>query len=561
MFANRSIFHARFALIAWAALGAALGAAAFGGPNVYYRTTDPNGQSPRQDPAGWTVMPGNNFPATVNNTQCLWIGLMNRETNGSKKVVTVDLTYTGGNQNALAAVQSKGYLPNGNPINGHFAIKGVRKQRIVFNNGCPKWEYVKYKNLTGSNQSYIISPKITSTCSGSSSSTGGPGDGDAGTLEIGDGAFGVPGDMQTPQRITELWIFPESTETDPIAPHEMIAPQHTGNWNPEIVFHDPDGLPRPIGGVRWTTDGFGLTEEDAYSLSLHTLERADSRFTIYTFDPDAVVVDEYLWVSQGRWLEAFEAFDDDYGLHGQDAWQGWDDDPAFDAPVTRANPRRGEQSLEVEGDADIVRVFDEEKNGAWSFSAWQYIPSDFESGDNGRFTGSYFNLLNTYNADGPYHWSVQIQADPRDGLLKVFHGDDINTINVPYIEDRWVKIQAEIDLDDDWTRIYYDDELVTEYAWTGGVLGDGGGVLDIAAIDLYAFGSSSVYYDDLILEPIFNDPCPGDLDGDGDTDADDFFAYLDGFANDVLDVCDIDGDGDCDADDFFGYLDLFSAGC
>ncbi len=55
--------------------------------------------------------------------------------------------------------------------------------------------------------------------------------------------------------------------------------------------------------------------------------------------------------------------------------------------------------------------------------------------------------------------------------------------------------------------------------------------------------------------------CPADLDGDDDTDADDFFAYLDAFANGNLAVCDIDNDGDCDADDFFGYLDLFAQGC
>ncbi len=55
--------------------------------------------------------------------------------------------------------------------------------------------------------------------------------------------------------------------------------------------------------------------------------------------------------------------------------------------------------------------------------------------------------------------------------------------------------------------------------------------------------------------------CPADLDGDDDTDADDFFAYLDAFANDDQSICDIDTDGDCDADDFFAYLDLFAQGC
>ncbi len=55
--------------------------------------------------------------------------------------------------------------------------------------------------------------------------------------------------------------------------------------------------------------------------------------------------------------------------------------------------------------------------------------------------------------------------------------------------------------------------------------------------------------------------CPADMDGDGDTDSDDFFAYLDAFASGEAEVCDIDGDGDCEPDDFFAYLDLFVLGC
>ena len=54
--------------------------------------------------------------------------------------------------------------------------------------------------------------------------------------------------------------------------------------------------------------------------------------------------------------------------------------------------------------------------------------------------------------------------------------------------------------------------------------------------------------------------CAADIDGDGDLDAEDFFAYLDLFANGD-DGADIDGDGDIDAEDFFGYLDLFVQGC
>ena len=66
---------------------------------------------------------------------------------------------------------------------------------------------------------------------------------------------------------------------------------------------------------------------------------------------------------------------------------------------------------------------------------------------------------------------------------------------------------------------------------------------------------------DLVVE--HDDACVsfcGDVDGDGDSDADDFFGYLDMFASG--DPCaDIDGDGDNDADDFFAYLDLFVVPC
>ena len=52
-----------------------------------------------------------------------------------------------------------------------------------------------------------------------------------------------------------------------------------------------------------------------------------------------------------------------------------------------------------------------------------------------------------------------------------------------------------------------------------------------------------------------------DLDAEGDVDSDDFFAFLDAFADGDARVCNIDGDGDCDAVDFFGFLDLFASRC
>jgi RHS repeat-associated protein len=205
--------------------------------------------------------------------------------------------------------------------------------------------------------------------------------------------------------------------------------------------------------------------------------------------------------------ESFDTYANGTDLHGVGGWAGWDNDPAFSAIVTQIQSKSAPQAVDIKLDADLVQEFPSFETGAWSYSGWQYIPSNFTSAGGGQFAGSYFNLLNRYTAGVAHNeedWSVQMQFDSNDGMLKVFHGAGVNdTINVPYETDRWVKIQAIVDLENDWTQIYYDDTLITEYNWTGGVLGGGGGALDIAIVDLFAGGSSSIYYDDLRLERIY----------------------------------------------------------
>ncbi len=205
-----------------------------------------------------------------------------------------------------------------------------------------------------------------------------------------------------------------------------------------------------------------------------------------------------------QWRESFDRYAVGSEMHGQRGWKGWDNDPAFGALVTDEQARTAPNSLDIVGDSDLVREFAGYSGGRWAFTAWQYIPSDFVGGGEDPFAGTFFIMLNTYSDVGPHEapdWSVQLDFDSNDGMLKVYHGDGMNTIDVPYVTDEWVKIAVVIDLDNDWTQIYYDDALVTEYSWTGGVLGDGGGALSIGAVDLYANGSTSVYYDALSLKP------------------------------------------------------------
>jgi hypothetical protein len=246
------------------------------------------------------------------------------------------------------------------------------------------------------------------------------------------------------------------------------------------------------------------------------------------------------------WFEGYEGYDPAVSLQGLCGWKGWGDDPLLDAMTTDLTAHNGDHCVDIELDTDLVHEHPSFETGAWSFTAWQYIPSDFASGG-GEHPGTYFILLNRYDDAGPWEpedWSVQMNFDSNDGMLKVYYGNGMNTSNRPYEPERWVELQTIIDLDDDWTRIYYDDELVAEYSWTGGAFGVGGGALDIAAVDLHANGSSSVFYDDLALEPI-ECPCgPDDLMLDVDVD---LLSLLDEYLIGT-DPCDPDTDDD-------GWLD------
>jgi hypothetical protein len=256
----------------------------------------------------------------------------------------------------------------------------------------------------------------------------------------------------------------------------------------------------------------------------------------------------------------YEDFDDyDLGsLHGTEGWKGWYDDPAFDAPVSGAESRSGDKAVEIGGDADLVREHASADNGAWSYSGWQYIPSEFESGGAGAFDGSFFLLFDVYNDGGPTHSAMTLLVNSADQKIKVFDGvgNALPGWEVPYDTDRWVKIQTIVDLDDDWTRVYYDGDLVAEYEWTGGVFGDAGGALDIAAVDLFAAGSTSIYYDDLILEPIIG--CGLTLDSDADTDGLDKLAEFLGGSDscDPAPPCtgDTDGNDEVDIDDIVNVV-------
>jgi hypothetical protein len=325
----------------------------------------------------------------------------------------------------------------------------------------------------------------------------------------------------------------------------------------ETVVHQPTTV--TLGPGQVYSVNLGAVDPDTYALAtatamavidLDTAERID-----YTFFAFAETVSTPGPCSPPLipWTEEFDCYDAGHSMHGQSGWRGWDADPTFDAIVTNVEARSLPNSLEVTAASDLVCKFAGYSEGQWQFTAWQYIPSGFQSDGDDQFAGTYLILLNTYADGGPHEesdWSVQMNFDSNDGMLKVYHGDRLNTVDVPYIPDEWIEINIKIDMDIDSCTIYYNGDFVVEYSWTGGVLGDGGGALNIGAVDLFANGSTSVYWDDLSLEP-YEGNCAGDLDDDGDTDHADLGIILADWGCSGDDCAgDLDGDGNT------GHADL-----
>ena len=261
------------------------------------------------------------------------------------------------------------------------------------------------------------------------------------------------------------------------------------------------------------------------------------------------------------WEENFDSYQNGSSMHGQGGWKGWDNDPTWTAYVTDVQARSDPHSVDIAGNSDLVHEYPGYTSGDWTYTAWLYVPVDFSEDPNSPGPpGTYFIMQNTYNDLGPYNWSVQLDFK-ENGTLVADCGGDPNNVSMPYVQGEWAEIRVDIYLDpeDDWTQVYYNDALLDDpnlpdhpvlgggYSWSLGCFGEGGGLLNIGAVDLYANFSSSVYYDDMSLEPRAAD-CPGDIDGDGDTDHSDLGELLAGWCTHEGDPnwtpnADLDGDG------------------
>jgi hypothetical protein len=194
------------------------------------------------------------------------------------------------------------------------------------------------------------------------------------------------------------------------------------------------------------------------------------------------------------WEDNFDSYASGTDLHGIGGWAGWDDDPQWTAYVTDDQANSLPNSVDIADNSDLVQRFSGATSGKWNLTCQQYIPSDMVG-------ATYFILLNHYEV-GTYSWSTQVQFNSADGT--VISEPEMETLFIQF--DEWVELRVEIDFDADIQKIYYDGSLLVEKSWIDGVTG--GGEKNLGAMDLFAQGASSIYYDDFVLDGPGSAPQP-----------------------------------------------------
>jgi hypothetical protein len=128
-------------------------------------------------------------------------------------------------------------------------------------------------------------------------------------------------------------------------------------------------------------------------------------------------------------------------------------------------------------------------SGQWTWYSQVYVPDDYEgAGD--------FILLSHYEDGGEQEgneWAIQLAFDSEQGVIEAqWDGEQL-----PLITGRWVQLQIDIDLDNDWFVCYYDGIILQEKEWTAGPNNEMQGFVNIGAVDLWANGATPVYYDNI----------------------------------------------------------------
>lgn len=192
---------------------------------------------------------------------------------------------------------------------------------------------------------------------------------------------------------------------------------------------------------------------------------------------------------------------------GIDYWTCWSGDGgaggAEDGTVTDEQAASGSNSVMCDGTNDFVMLFGDKTEGKYAVSFDMYVPTGFVG---------YYNLLQAWAPGGSGAiWGLEIYFNP-GGTAEVTaeNATPFTTFSYPY--DTWFHMDNIIDLNADEAMLMIDGTEVATWQWSVGA--SGGGINQLAAMDIYAAstnGTPKAYYDNITLENFAGMAAPTNL--------------------------------------------------
>ncbi len=180
-------------------------------------------------------------------------------------------------------------------------------------------------------------------------------------------------------------------------------------------------------------------------------------------------------------------------LQNTTLWTTWSNLPGNateDALVSSTQAFSGANSAYIQNDNDLVLKLNDKTTGRYQLEFEVFI----ESGH-----GGYFNVLQDFNGTNS-KWGMQIWFKP-NGTTKVDAGAD-SSAGFNFNFDQWYNVNFIIDVDDDFATMYFDNNEIVSWKWSGGSFGDGT-THKLDAADFYGdgstYGTSGMYIDDVVF--------------------------------------------------------------
>jgi len=192
-------------------------------------------------------------------------------------------------------------------------------------------------------------------------------------------------------------------------------------------------------------------------------------------------------------VEDFEAYNaDDYLVEqalaqGIDYWTCWSGDggagTAEDGTVTTEQAYMGNNSVLCDGTNDYVMLFGDKVAGKYSVDFYMYIPDGFVG---------YYNLLQAWNPGGASTtWGLEIYFNP--GGIAEITAEGVTGVDIfNYSYDQWIHVENIINLNMDEATLIIDGN--EEFTWEWSVGASGGGINQLAAMDIYAAATNGTPY-------------------------------------------------------------------